>query len=103
MHSTDWLVDCVDRLCTAALADALRHVASETGEETVLDEDNVLNTNDADEVDDELTFYRFYHVFREHELDELVASIADCRIVDSYYDHANWCVVVEKTTDEMIQ
>ncbi|KAK2165889.1 hypothetical protein LSH36_44g01069 [Paralvinella palmiformis] len=40
---------------------------------------------------------RFYHVFRQRELDELIAKrVHSLRIVQSFYDHANWCVVAEK-------
>ena len=43
------------------------------------------------------TFYRFYHVFREGELEQLcVEASAEIDIVDSYFDDGNWCVVVQK-------
>jgi hypothetical protein len=45
---------------------------------------------------DSLTFYRYYHVFRKGELEELIGQIDSLRVIDSYYDHANWCVVAEK-------
>jgi hypothetical protein len=45
----------------------------------------------------ELTYYRYYHVFRQHELDGLVHTVPCAHIIDSYYDHANWCVLIEKT------
>ncbi len=44
-----------------------------------------------------LTHHRYYHVFREGELDALIADyVENLHIVSSYYDHANWCVVAEK-------
>ncbi|XP_063229163.1 LOW QUALITY PROTEIN: uncharacterized protein LOC134534610 [Bacillus rossius redtenbacheri] len=44
-----------------------------------------------------LTFHRYYHVFREGELDRLIERHAEnLHIISSYYDHANWCVVAEK-------
>lgn len=40
---------------------------------------------------------RYYHVFREGELAELIGShVAELRVTHSYFDHANWCVVAEK-------
>lgn len=40
---------------------------------------------------------RFYHVFREGELVSLVTQhIPGVKVVDSFYDHANWCLILEK-------
>ena len=44
-----------------------------------------------------MTHHRYYHVFREGELDFLINKyVENLHIVNSYYDHANWCVVAEK-------
>lgn len=40
--------------------------------------------------------YRFYHVFQKGELLQLVSKLDDVMIIDSYYDHSNWCVLLEK-------
>lgn len=42
------------------------------------------------------THHRYYHVFREGELDSLVEHVASLHIVSSYYERASWCVVAEK-------
>ena len=40
---------------------------------------------------------RYYHVFREGELEKLISShIKDLHIVQCFYDHANWCLVAMK-------
>jgi len=40
---------------------------------------------------------RFYHVFRQDELDDLIRTYCvDLRIYDSYYDHGNWCICAQK-------
>lgn len=40
---------------------------------------------------------RYYHVFREGELAELIGShVEELRVTHAYFDHANWCVVAEK-------
>lgn len=44
-----------------------------------------------------ITFHRYYHVFREGELDQLIERyVENLHIISSYYDHANWCVIAEK-------
>ena len=47
---------------------------------------------------------RYYHVFREGELETLISShIKDLHIVQCFYDHANWCLVAVKVdTDSHI-
>lgn len=43
------------------------------------------------------THHRYYHVFREGELDALISRhVASLHIVSSYYERASWCVVAEK-------
>uniref|UniRef100_G3PCA3 tRNA methyltransferase 9B n=1 Tax=Gasterosteus aculeatus TaxID=69293 RepID=G3PCA3_GASAC len=40
---------------------------------------------------------RYYHVFREGELAELIQNhIEELCVKHTYFDHANWCVVAEK-------
>lgn len=42
---------------------------------------------------------RYYHVFREGELEELItAHVPVLNIVNSYFDHANWCLIAEKVS-----
>lgn len=43
------------------------------------------------------THHRYYHVFREGELDALINHhVASLHIVSSYYERASWCVIAEK-------
>ena len=43
------------------------------------------------------TLHRYYHVFRDRELDQLIEKyVQNLHIISSYYDHANWCIVAEK-------
>lgn len=40
---------------------------------------------------------RYYHVFREGELEKLISShVPELKVVQCFFDHANWCVVAEK-------
>ncbi|CAN8012177.1 unnamed protein product [Ixodes pacificus] len=44
-----------------------------------------------------LMLHRYYHVFREGELDNLIDKyVENLHIISSYYDHASWCVIAEK-------
>lgn len=36
---------------------------------------------------------RFYHLFEQGELDELVSSMPGAKVIDSFYDKDNWCVI----------
>ncbi|RZF38312.1 hypothetical protein LSTR_LSTR016255 [Laodelphax striatellus] len=42
------------------------------------------------------TFFRYYHVFREGELEELCSCVSEIQVEKVYYDQGNWCVVFEK-------
>ncbi|KAL4508572.1 hypothetical protein ABPG72_003876 [Tetrahymena utriculariae] len=46
-----------------------------------------------------VVYKRYYHVFKKGELEELISRIPNCKINDSYYDHANWVVKIEKTSE----
>uniref|UniRef100_H3DFR2 Probable tRNA methyltransferase 9B n=1 Tax=Tetraodon nigroviridis TaxID=99883 RepID=H3DFR2_TETNG len=40
---------------------------------------------------------RYYHVFREGELAQLIQDhVEELHVKHAYFDHANWCVVAEK-------
>ncbi|KAM3935290.1 tRNA (carboxymethyluridine(34)-5-O)-methyltransferase ALKBH8 [Leptodactylus fuscus] len=41
-------------------------------------------------------YHRYYHVFREGELETLCRRIAGVAVRHSYHDQGNWCVIVEK-------
>ncbi|KAM6140320.1 LOW QUALITY PROTEIN: putative tRNA methyltransferase 9B [Pterocles gutturalis] len=41
---------------------------------------------------------RYYHIFKEGELAELIKClIPELHVIHSYFDHANWCMIAEKT------
>ncbi|CAF4643311.1 unnamed protein product, partial [Rotaria magnacalcarata] len=46
---------------------------------------------------------RFYHVFKQGELEMLIEeaskAIAGAKIIKSYYDHGNWCAIVQRDID----
>ncbi|KAM4796086.1 putative tRNA methyltransferase 9B [Rhinophrynus dorsalis] len=40
---------------------------------------------------------RYYHIFKQGELTELIEEfIPELHVVQTYFDHCNWCVVAEK-------
>ncbi|KAH7720580.1 Protein C35D10.12 [Aphelenchoides avenae] len=43
-----------------------------------------------------VTYYRYYHVFKRGELDELITGTGKLRITHSMYDSANWCAVAAR-------
>lgn len=43
-----------------------------------------------------LIFHRYYHVFQQGELEQLCDLVAGVKVVSSYHDQGNWCVILEK-------
>lgn len=41
-------------------------------------------------------FHRYYHVFREGELEAACRTLNNVSILQSYYDQGNWCVILQK-------
>ncbi|XP_067913021.1 probable tRNA methyltransferase 9B [Heterodontus francisci] len=50
-----------------------------------------------EEIADATEFMRYYHVFREGELAQLIEeNVQELHILSSCYDHGNWCIIAEK-------
>ena len=45
-----------------------------------------------------VVFSRYYHVYEQFELDQLVQSVPEAEVLESFYDKDNWCVVMGKHT-----
>uniref|UniRef100_G1L5Y2 tRNA (carboxymethyluridine(34)-5-O)-methyltransferase ALKBH8 n=1 Tax=Ailuropoda melanoleuca TaxID=9646 RepID=G1L5Y2_AILME len=41
-------------------------------------------------------FHRYYHVFCEGELEAACQTLGHVRLLQSYYDQGNWCVILQK-------
>ena len=41
-------------------------------------------------------YHRYYHMFKKDELEDLLRNFDNIEIVESYYEHANWCCVIKK-------
>jgi len=46
--------------------------------------------------DDKITYYRFYHLFEEGELENLVNQVSNLKIISSVFDKNNWNIIIEK-------
>lgn len=59
--------------------------------------------NNHEQIHTNPTNKRFYHVFKYGELEMLIEeaskTIVGTKIVKSYYDHGNWCAIVQKDVD----
>ena len=59
--------------------------------------DSASDSEDSAETGGSLTHHRYYHVFREGEIDHTIEKYVDnLHVISSYYDHANWCIIAEK-------
>eukprot|EP00184_Porphyridium_aerugineum_P007548 CAMPEP_0184698278 /NCGR_PEP_ID=MMETSP0313-20130426/4958_1 /TAXON_ID=2792 /ORGANISM="Porphyridium aerugineum, Strain SAG 1380-2" /LENGTH=388 /DNA_ID=CAMNT_0027157197 /DNA_START=264 /DNA_END=1430 /DNA_ORIENTATION=- len=52
-----------------------------------------------DETRRAIKLYRYYHLFQGNELRQLVSLVSGIEIVDYFYEHSNWGVIFEKTTE----
>ena len=57
---------------------------------------NQAGKDDSKVKTDDAVYHRYYHVFVEHELEGLCRSLPNVRVVESYYDKGNWCVIIQK-------
>lgn len=82
------------------MAVLVRQRAAVEPQETLKSDDTSLSTSQeslSENGGGSITFHRYYHVFREGELDQLIEKHADnLHIISSYYDQSNWCVIAEK-------
>lgn len=58
---------------------------------------NLLDLDCPNKTDEKVpVFHRFYHVFKQSELETLCETVDGVSILKSYYDEGNWCVIFEK-------
>ena len=50
-------------------------------------------------ISNETICHRYYHVFKESELVSLCKTIDNVKIRESFYDHGNWCIILDKVCD----
>lgn len=93
----------------------IRQFPRSSCEDTFNDEDNMNHLNEDDDTNTDLNDClaneeeraeedvnnndnkRFYHVFKQSELDDLIRENCPGLVIyDSYYDHGNWCICASK-------
>ena len=57
---------------------------------------HLKNSNNKDPYQEEHVFHRFYHVFKQGELETLCRKIPNVKVRDLYLDCGNWCIILEK-------
>lgn len=89
--TTSEMAEFAERLSARLLAELERQPSQEE-DHTILE-----SSPDSPSAGGASTHHRYYHVFREGELDALISRhVASLHIVSSYYERASWCVVAEK-------
>ncbi|XP_018010892.1 alkylated DNA repair protein alkB homolog 8 isoform X2 [Hyalella azteca] len=53
-------------------------------------------TSEASTSEIQQVYHRFYHTFRDGELEQMCSNIDDINILKSFYDEGNWCIIFEK-------
>lgn len=81
---------------SASAGEILRRTSA--GESTDSIPDDTISVEEPQpHVSDSGAFMRYYHVFREGELcDLLKENVSELRILSSGNDHGNWCIIAQK-------
>ena len=94
---------CVERLggSTSFEEELFRSLGNNENNGVSNQEDNAFSeesdSEDSAETGGSLTHHRYYHVFKEGEMDHMIEKyVENLHIISSYYDHANWCIIAEK-------
>lgn len=54
-------------------------------------------SNNRDEHESRERYLRYYHVFKEGELNQMFEKIDGVKIDESYYDRGNWCIIASRS------
>lgn len=74
----------------------LKRTSTTESSDSVLDETVAASDQAADTIDSK-AFLRYYHVFREGELQSLLESdVPELHVISCCFDHGNWCIIAEK-------
>ncbi|XP_069496358.1 probable tRNA methyltransferase 9B [Ambystoma mexicanum] len=80
--------------------DSCKHLSKSKASISLLDMDQDIEMHackNLEQMSSNGACLRYYHVFRKGELVELIEHhIPELRVVQAFFDHANWCVVAEK-------
>lgn len=53
-------------------------------------------SNDNSEIIQDQQHFRYYHVFKQGELEDMINKVPQAEIVDSFYDKGNWCSIIKR-------
>lgn len=83
---------------TNSAGDSLKETLSSESTRSAIESIKTVALDDKQEtIPDATEFMRYYHVFREGELVQLIEeNVQELHILSFCYDHGNWCVIVEK-------
>lgn len=65
-------------------------------QELMADSSTAVAADDSSETKNPQILHRYYHTFVNGELQRLCQKVSGVRVVNSYYDQGNWCVIFEK-------
>ncbi|KAM8940467.1 putative tRNA methyltransferase 9B [Pelodytes ibericus] len=73
----------------------LKRTSTTESNDSILDETVAISNQETDI--DSNAYMRYYHVFREGELCNLLETdVPELRVISSCFDHGNWCIIAEK-------
>ena len=62
-----------------------------------VEESKFIETGVENEEKQAKVYHRYYHMFKKGELEGLVTDhVPELKIIDRFYDHANWVAICEK-------
>ncbi|MEE6461923.1 hypothetical protein FKM82_001449 [Ascaphus truei] len=87
---------CSNDMDTSTHSKILKRTSTTDSNDSILDETISVGEQDTDMFDPK-AYMRYYHVFREGELCSLLeADVPELQMINSCYDHGNWCIIAEK-------
>ena len=67
------------------------------GNMNLSNKDEVIDSNGFEVKEKQsVVYHRYYHVFKEGELECLIGQVEGIEITKKYYDHENWCCICKK-------
>eukprot|EP01025_Chloroclados_australasicus_P030710 TRINITY_DN30903_c0_g1_i2.p1 TRINITY_DN30903_c0_g1~~TRINITY_DN30903_c0_g1_i2.p1 ORF type:complete len:368 (-),score=35.30 TRINITY_DN30903_c0_g1_i2:233-1336(-) len=59
-------------------------------------ESDEFGIGEVDQKKGAIVFKRYYHLYKEGELEGLVQKMNGVKVIDSFFDSSNWCVIFER-------
>lgn len=84
------------------LDEDVNELASKTNEKlivhdgTIFQQQDLLVPWDSNKKEEGKQFLRYYHLFVEGEMDQIVGQLGDCKLIQSFHEQGNYFVEFEK-------